>query len=154
MVGMTKMQWGASRRWRIVLAVSLAANLLFVGVVGTWLVRPLFREPPSGPEFSRVIDRMAHRLNDADAAILRRAYDARRDDVTRLSGNVRDARQKVRSALMAEPFNPDALGGAMNEVSAARASFEAVIQDVLRESAVAMSADGRRTLARGPRDRD
>jgi uncharacterized membrane protein len=154
MVGMTKMRWGANRRWRIALAVSLAVNLLFAGIVGTWVARPLFRGPPSAPEFSRVIDRIALRLNDADAAVLRQAYAARRDDITKLSGNIRDARQKVRSALRAEPFSADTLGGTMNELSTARASFEAVIQDVMRESAVAMSAEGRRTLARGPRGRD
>lgn len=154
MVGMTKGQWGANRRWRVALALSLALNVLLIGVVGAWAARPLFRGPPAPPDFSRVIDRTAHRLDDADAAVLRRAYEARRDDVARASGVVRAARSKVGRALRAEPFDADALGGAMNEVSAARASFEAVIQDVMRESAVAMSPEGRRALARGSRGRD
>jgi uncharacterized membrane protein len=154
MVGMTKRQWGASRRWRVALAVSLAINLLLIGVVGTWAVRPLFRGPPAAPGFGRVIDRIAHRLNDADAAILRHAYEARRDNMTRLSENVRAARNAARGALRAEPFDPDAFGRALNAVGAARASFEAAIQDVMRESAVAMSPEGRRALARGGRGRD
>jgi len=154
MVGMTKGQWGANRRWRIALGVSLAINLLLIGVVGTWAARPLFRAEPPRPDFSRAIERMAHRLDGADAAILRHAYEARRDDMARLSGNMRAAREKVRGALRAEPFDADALGAAMNEASAARASFEGVIQDVMREGAVAMSPDGRHTLARGPRGRD
>jgi uncharacterized membrane protein len=154
MVGMTKGQWGANRRWRIALAASLAVNLLLIGVVGTWAARPLFRGPPQQADFSRAIDRMAHRLDDADAAILKRAYETRRDDVTRLSAKVRAARNEARGALRADPFDVDAFGKAMNEVSAARASFEGAIQDVVRESAVAMSAEGRRALARGPRSRD
>lgn len=154
MVGMTKSQWGANRRWRIALGVSLALNLLLVGVLGTWAARPLFRSEPPRPDFSRAVDRMAHRLNDDDAAVLRRAYEARRDDIGRLSGSMRAARAKVRDALRAEPFDPGVLGTAMNEASATRASLEGVIQDVMREGAVAMSPDGRRTLARGPRGRD
>jgi uncharacterized membrane protein len=154
MVGMTKGQWGANRRWRIALAVSLAVNLLLIGVLGTWAARPLFRGPPPQPSFARVIDRIAHRLDDSDAAALRSAYDARREDIARLSGNMRAARNKVRGALRAEPFDANALGAAMNEASAARASFDAAIQDVMREGAVAMSPAGRRALARGPRGRD
>jgi uncharacterized membrane protein len=154
MVGMTKRQWGASRRWRIALAVSLAVNLLLIGVVGTWAARPLFRGPPPQPNFGRVVDRIAHRLNDADAAVLRHAYEVRHDDIARLAGEMRAARGKVRSALRAEPFDAAALNGAMSDASAARAAFDAAIQSVIRDSAVAMSDDGRRAMARGGRSRD
>lgn len=143
---------GSKRCWRIALMASLAVNLLFVGVVGVWAVRPMFRGPPQAPEFGRVIERMTHRLNDSDAAILKRAYDERRDEMTRLTGSVRDARQKVRRALQADPFDPVALKSAMDEVRAARSAVEEAIQDVMRSGAASMSADGRRTLARGPRN--
>lgn len=140
------------RCWRLALVASLALNLLLAGVVGVWAVRPMFRGPPPPPEFGRVIEHMTHRLNDSDAAILKRAYSEHRDEMNRLIGNVRDARQKVRRALQTEPFDPVALKGAMNEVRAARSAVEEAIQDVMRSGAAAMSAEGRHMLARGPRN--
>ena len=140
------------RCWRLALIVSLALNLLLAGVVGVWAVRPMFRGPPPPPEFGRVIEHMTHRLNDSDAAILKRAYDEHREDMNRLTGNVRDARQKVRRALQTEPFDPDALKSAMDDVRAARSTVEEAIQDVMRSGAAAMSPEGRHMLARGPRN--
>ena len=140
------------RCWRIALIASLAVNLLLAGVVGVWAVRPMFRGPPPPPEFGHVVERMAHRLNDSDSAILKRAYDEHRDEMNRLTGDVRDARQKVRRALQTDPFDPSALKVAMDEVRAARSAVEEAIQDVMRSGAAAMSAEGRHTLARGPRN--
>ena len=142
----------ARRGWRVALILSLALNLLLAGVVGVWAVRPMFRGPPPPPEFGHVIERMAHRLNNADAAILKRAYDEHRDEMNRLTGDVRDARQKVRRALQTDPFDPAALKVAMDEVRAARSTVEEAIQDVMRSGAAAMSTEGRHTLARGPRN--
>lgn len=152
MVGMMRGDTGRRRRWRIALVVSLALNLLFAGVIGAWVVRPLFRGSPPRPEFGRIVDRMAHRLNDQDAAAMRRAYDTHREDIARLGVVARESRDRVRDALRADSFDADALAAAMTEMRAARGAMEAAIQGVMQESAAAMSADGRRTLARGPRD--
>ena len=144
---------GPRRCWRVALIASLALNLLLAGVVGVWVVRPIFRGPPSPPEFGRVVERMAHRLNDADAAVLKRAYSEHRDEMARLTGNVRNARQKVRLALQTDPFDPAALKNSMDEVRAARSAMEEAIQDVMRSAAAGISAEGRHTLARGPHRR-
>jgi uncharacterized membrane protein len=72
--------------------------------------------------------------------------------MNRLAGNVRDARQKVRRVLQAEPFDPDSLKSAMDEVRVARSAVEEAIQDVMRRGAAAMSPEGRHMLARGPRN--
>jgi uncharacterized membrane protein len=143
-----------ARRWRIGLVVSLALNLFLVGVVGVWAVKPLFRGPPSQPEMGRVIDRMANRLQPGDAAILRGAYDKRRDRVAKLSVDLREAREKMRRSLRADPFDPAALEEAMGGVRHTRTEFEETLQDIVREGAAAMSSDGRRMLARGPQGRD
>jgi uncharacterized membrane protein len=141
------------RRWRVALIVSLALNLFLVGLVGIWAVRPMFRGPPSPPDFSRTIDRMAHRLSDADAAILRRAYAAHRDSILQRSREVETARRTVRRTLRSEPFDPDALAHAMDDIRKARTAFEQTLQDVMREAAAEISPDGRRILSRGPHGR-
>ena len=152
MVGMT----GADRtgrngrRGRTILVLSLALNLLLAGVVGVWLVRPIFRGPPRPMDFSRVVERMSHRLGETDAAALKKAYAAHQDEMTRLNDQVRSARSKVRAVLSTEPFDPDALKAAMDEVRAARSQMEAEIQNVMREGATAMSPQGRQRLAHGP----
>ena len=139
---------GPRRSWRIVLIASLALNLLLVGMVGVWAVRPLFRSPPSF-EMGRVIERIAGRLDAGDAAILKGAYDKQRDTVARLSTQLREARQKMRRSLRADPFDPKALDEAMKEVRSTRTEFEETLQGVIRDGAVAMSAAGRQALARG-----
>ena len=143
---------GPRRCWRMALIASLAVNLLLAGVVGVWAVRPMFRGPPPPPEFGRVLEHMTHRLNESDATILKHAYDEHRDEMNRLTGDVRDSRQKVRRVLQTDPFDPAALKVAMDEVRAARSAVEEAIQDVMRSGAAAMSPEGRHTLARGPRN--
>ncbi|MGE5539368.1 MAG: periplasmic heavy metal sensor [Gemmatimonas sp.] len=151
MVGMMSDRPRNGRRWRIALLASVALNLLLAGVIGVWVARPMFRGPAPQPEFGRVIDRMANRLPDSDAAVLRRAYDAHREEIARLGQNVRRTRERVRAALRADPFDAGALAAAMGEMRAARNGVEDAIQSVMREGAAEMSPEGRRTLARGPR---
>jgi uncharacterized membrane protein len=155
MVGMTgrpdpMIGGGARRRGRLILIASLALNLLLIGVVGVWAVRPFFRGPPRPPQFGRMVERMAHRLSDADAAALRHAYDSRHAQMDKLNVDVRDARRNVRRALQADPFDPDALKSALDSVRSARSAVEEEIQDVMRDGATNMSPEGRRRLARGP----
>ena len=91
------------------------------------------------------------RMSEADAALLKRAYAAHRDDMARLNDRIRESRRKVRAALQSEAFDSAALKAAMDEVRAARSELEVQIQDVMREGATAMSPEGRQRLARGPR---
>ena len=154
MVGITGASDRSSRngrRGRTVLVLSLALNLLLAGVVGVWVVRPIFRGPPAPMDFGRVVERMSHRLSETDAAALKKAYAAHRDEMSRLNDEIRNARRKVRDVLQSDSFDPDALKAAMDEVRAARSQLEAAIQNVMREGATAMSPEGRRRLARGPR---
>jgi uncharacterized membrane protein len=137
------------RRWLLIL--SLAINLLLIGIVGVWVARSFFRGPPPPPEFGRMVERMSHRLSDADAASLRGAYDAHRMQIEKLTNNVRDSRRNVRRVLEAEPFDPNNLQSAMDAVRSARSAVEEEIQGVMRDGAAKMSRDGRRRLARGPR---
>jgi uncharacterized membrane protein len=139
----------SGRRWWLIL--SLAINLLLIGVVGVWVARPFFRGPPPPPEFGRMVERMSHRLDAPDAAALRAAYDAHRGQIEKLTDNVRDARRNVRRALEAEPFDADRLKSNMDAVRAARSAIEEEIQNVMRDGAAKMSREGRRRLARGPR---
>lgn len=151
MVGMTIQQGGSRRRWRISLLVSLALNLLLIAVIGVWVARPMFRGPPQTPEFGRVVERIAHRVSGSDASALRGAYQSHRDEIVELAGNVRSARERVRAALRADPYDAAVVSAAMADLRTARTTMESAIQGVIQESAAGMSADGRRTLAHGPR---
>jgi uncharacterized membrane protein len=151
MVGVMRATGELGRPWRSVLVVSLAVNLLLAGVIGAWLARPMFRGPPPRPEIARVIERVSNRLPENDAVVLRRAYESHRAELAQQIARVRDARAAVRRALLAEPLDPDALSAAMAEVHAAREEVEDVMQAVMRDAAVSMSPEGRRTLASGPR---
>lgn len=148
------MAGSGSRRWgRLLLIASLSLNLLLAGVLGAWAVRPLFHGPSPSFEFGRMIERMSHRLSSADAAALRHAYDAHRQEMGKLRDSVRDARRKVRRALRADPFDPSALKSAMDEVRTTRSAMEESMQNVISDGAASMSEEGRRRLAQGPHRR-
>jgi uncharacterized membrane protein len=66
---------------------------------------------------------------------------------------VETARRTVRRTLRSEPFDPDALAHAMDDIRKARTAFEQTLQDVMREAAAEISPDGRRILSRGPHGR-
>lgn len=142
-----------ARRWRAALVISLALNLFLAGLIGVWVLKPIFTRPPAQPEVERIIDRMAGRLQTPDAVVLRGIYDRQRDTLSALSTHLREARARMRASLRAEPFDAAALQKSMDDVRNARMEFMKALEGIVMESARTMSPNGRRALARGPQKR-
>ena len=142
-----------ARRWRAALVISLALNLFLAGLIGVWVLKPIFTRPPAQPEVERIIDRMAGRLQAPDAAILRGVYDRQRDTLTTVSTHLHEARERMRASLRANPFDAAALQKSMDDVRNARMEFMKALEGIIMESAQAMSPNGRQALARGPQRR-
>lgn len=137
----------ASRAMRLLLAVSLAANLAIVGfVVGHAL-------DGGGPDGRRgmpgdmAFGPFTEALGDHDRRALRDALFARAPDM-------RDARQRMSqdlaglvAALRAEPFDPAALDAALAAQSHRMAANLDMAQGVLRDFLVAMTPEARIAFA-------
>lgn len=142
-----------ARRWRAALVISFALNLFLAGVIGVWVLKPIFTRPPAQPGVERIIDHMARRLQAPDAAILRGIYDRRQDTLGEASTHLREARARMRASLRAEPFDAATLQKSMDDVRNARMEFMKALEGIVMESAQAMSPNGRQALASGPQKR-
>jgi Spy/CpxP family protein refolding chaperone len=109
------MMLGASggRGLKIALAVSLAANLLVVGVVaGGWLRRAVDGGPPS-------VERLLREGDAGQRARLQAIVDQRTPDFEARRATQRAARATVREVATAEPFDAAALDTALAALRAA-----------------------------------
>jgi uncharacterized membrane protein len=131
-----------STRW--LLLGSLALNLFFIGYGGAMYWR---HQPPVDRNISTRIDRLADILPAADAAILRRNYDANRAAVDKARRAYENGRDAVRASLRKEPFDAAAMTTAMTQTRTARQEFEQILQTVIVASAGEMSQAGRNRLA-------
>ncbi|MBT3070995.1 periplasmic heavy metal sensor [Rhodomicrobium sp. Az07] len=137
-----------SRSRRGLLFWSLALNIFFIfGVVAfslALLFKPAFRGG-GGPAYQ--IERMAARLPAQDGTRLMVALGERAGAVDEAHVAAHKARDALRLALRAEPYDGDATRKAMMDAQEARRRLETVVQGIIASAAADMSADGRAKLA-------
>lgn len=144
---------GGVRMSRIILFGSLAFNLFFVGVVGAVAVRNYWVHPmrpialaPARTAAER-IDRLAAILPPEDAEKLHAQFATNEASVEAAHAAYRNAQERIRTALRAQPFEVGPLRAAMGEARAARQSLDLALEDVIVKGAEQMSPAGRNKLA-------
>jgi uncharacterized membrane protein len=135
--------WSKIARW--LLPISLALNLFFVVVA----IRhnPFLHPRPPGPR--DVIGFLKANLSAEDAAIMQQSFAAH---FAAMSDSERDNQRypdRIRAALTAVPFDPEALKAALAEGRAKHAKMEENMADAFVDAASKISADGRAKLAAG-----
>ena len=131
-------------RW--LLLGSLALNLFFIGAAIAMTVRA--PEPRRwDPDVFVRVERVTAALPSADAALVRTAMASHHDAIAAAQNKFHVARDEIRAALRADPFNVDAMRAAMAKTRAARLEFDQVIQGVFADLAPQLSSAGRHTLA-------
>ena len=138
------MPHGRSRSWvwRTVLGVSLALNLLVVGVVagalwtrGGWSPAP---QAVPGQMLGPVPFLAA--LDQADRAAMRTGWRARGPDLRRLRSERREELQALADALRSDPFDPAALEAVLEDQSRRLAERQALARGLLMERVAEMDA--------------
>jgi uncharacterized membrane protein len=143
---------GGDRTSRVILLISLALNLFFLGLISAGPVKHLIHPhqrtviEPSRSAAER-IDRLASTLPTDDADKLRAAFHTNERTLESAHAAYRKAQGAMRSTLRAQPFDVSALRSAMTDVRAARQSLDVVLQDVIATAAAEMSPAGRNKLA-------
>jgi uncharacterized membrane protein len=142
-------------RTRWLLLGSLTLNLIFAGAAGVSVIRhsaavPLEPVTHMSRGAENRLDRIATTLPEPDARIMRSFIRAGAAKVVAAQANLRLSQEDLRTSLRAEPFNPAAVRAAMAETSAARDSYDQVLQDVIAAAAAKMSPVGRSKLADWP----
>ncbi len=130
-------------------ALSLAGNV-FLGVV-LYQRGPFHghRPPPGPPDPQHIVEHMTQDLPPADADIIRAAFAARTADFEALRNHPHFAEQ-IRQALLAEPFDKQALRQAIEAGISDHLAFERVMEDTMVDALAAMSPQGRRKFAEHP----
>ena len=142
------------RNTRLLLLVSLALNLFFIAATGTLLARHYLAPPAAVAPIDRSvagrIERLAATLPSADADILRAEFRADTARVETAQAAYRQAQDRVREALRAEPFDAPRLRAAMTETRNARPAFDQALQELIASAAAKMSKAGREKIADWP----
>jgi uncharacterized membrane protein len=145
-----KFESAARVRW--LLLTSLALNVLFVGAAGAVAFRytgtvPLAHVAQIDHSVASRLNQIAATLPPADAQVMLAEFRADAVKVASAQADVRLSREALRESLRAEPFNADAMRGAMTANRTARDNFAQVLHDMIASAAAKMSVVGRNKLA-------
>jgi len=146
-------------RWRWVLAVSLALNLLVLGVLAGGFLLRADGPPGRSFRFDLSIFPYTEALTPADRAALLREWRTRGPGPGEILAERRAENQAVLAALRADPFDPQALGVAMAARMERGQAHSALGQALLVERLNALTPAERaayagrleEALSRGPR---
>ena len=134
-------------RWRsVLLVVSLALNLLVIGVVATAAVRYRLAPPPSVAQAT--VYSFARTLPDERRRTIWDATRAERQALRPYRIELRRARAEVRSALAAEPFDLARYRSAHDRLLEAEVQARRAAHVLLEKVATRLTPDERRAFAR------
>lgn len=134
-------------RWRgILLVVSLALNLLVVGVVATAAIRHRLGPPPGFTQATVVT--FARALPEPRRQEIMDATRAERASLRPYRAELRRARAEVRNTLVAEPFDVARFKAAHERLLEAEVSARKVAHLLFEATALRMTPDERRAFAR------
>jgi uncharacterized membrane protein len=145
-------RWMSARAQSIALLVSLAVNVLLISAIAAYALQG-HHHRDRGDRRAAVIERLAGRLPDADAAKLRSAYTAHLDEFKAARDEVRRLREAARTALRAQPFDPKAFQQAAETLAARRAAVDQAFTNVIAGAVIQMSPQGRARLLDRRHDR-
>lgn len=142
-------QWMGQRIGLRTLALASLALNLFLGamLVATMRNPP---PPPYRPMPDRFVEHVAADLSDADAATLRAAFEPLRPRYDALSQEYREAGQRVRGLLQADPVDFDSLRAATSAARAKRRQIGELTEETVLSVLPALSPAGRLRLVGGP----
>ncbi|MDR3517665.1 MAG: periplasmic heavy metal sensor [Azospirillaceae bacterium] len=135
------------------MTLSFALNVFFV--VGI-IVHALGNGGPDWPRGmrmprhelpSQIVDRIASDLAPADGAAFRAAFNSQQPMLDNSDAMVRPAIERMRSALLIEPFDVAAFSAAIRDLQAVHAEFELSAATAAVQAVTALSSDGRRRVA-------
>ncbi len=140
-------------RFRLLLIVSLAANLFLGGVfaggfIEAWRQDP---EPSHGrpPPFRLHMGGMLERLPEDARGQAHDVMERHRGRMRGSVGEMRQARREVAAALAAEPFEPNRLETALAELRRRGGAAQAAMHGAMAELAGDLGPEARRALAEG-----
>jgi len=143
-----RVRWRQGWNWkRAAIVASVALNLFFIGLVGTWQARALFGGgPPPGPTIPRMLEGTLRNLPDEDRLLLQRTFESRRMEIAKLAQGLRRTRSAMSRSLRQADFDPADFDAKAMEARQARALLDSELHRVYRDAASGMTPEGRSKL--------
>lgn len=139
---------GRAPRWMwIVLVLSVAINLIVVGMAVATVLHHRWGKGPSHSRLARFVETLPVERRDSVRSMLRE----HRDRIRPLRRTLRRARRQARDAFSAEPFDRDALAAAYAEVANARIALTRARQEWFPKLAEQLTVEERRAYLRSRR---
>ncbi len=132
---------------RTLALASLALNLFLGAMLVATIRNP--PPPPYRPMPDRFVEHVAADLSNADAAVLRAAFEPLRPRYDALSQEYREAGQRVRALLQAEPVDFDSLRAATSAARAKRRQIGELTEETVLSILPDLSPAGRLRLVGG-----
>ena len=129
------------------LAVSMLGNAFLLGVGWNMLDHDRGPHHPPPPNPAHLIEEMSRDLSAADAEILRQAFVREQPFLEQGRHNPHQMHERIRDALLADPFQPERLTAVFADEDHRRADEGDAIARLLVDAASHMSPQGRRHLA-------
>lgn len=141
-------------KWAFALLVTSIALNLFLGAF--FVSRHLMHERGDSRsdrytlrlELRALAESLPEEARDALRATMR----AKRDELAPVVDDIHHAREDIIASLARQPFDPAELDVAFSRLSAGLADLQQPVQEVIVESAAAMTAEQRRHMAEALRD--
>jgi uncharacterized membrane protein len=132
------------RKLQILLFVSVALNLFFIGSATVHWLGVRWHEPPRGP--AAILDRLSRNLGSQDSDTLNGVYQANRAKLDALFANVQASRYRLRAVLAAEPFDQAAFSAALADTHGRRDAYDREVEATIDAVVGKLTTDGRRAL--------
>jgi uncharacterized membrane protein len=147
----------AGRRYRVILAASIALNMFAaafitaervrMGMVGR-VIPAIIAQTPGGRMAERIFERLAGGLSSQDADVVHQAILAHRAELGTAQLDFINAVGALQTVLQAEPLQTQKLQAAIDKARQARQEIGPVVAAIMMQALPRISPQGRQSLAR------
>ena len=137
-----------SRAGRRLTLLSVALNIFLACCLWTFAIGYYLTPVPHGGSIpARRMEMLEARLSPDDASALHLEFIKKSEAIEHADAGFRRARDNVRVALSANPYDINATRAALSEAETAHQSVRRLFQDVIASAAARMTSEGRAKLA-------
>lgn len=133
----------SQRVWRRALLLSLAVNVLFIGLIIGTLARPL----PGKKVTEYGLKSFSRSLPKDRSDLVRQMIEERRPELRKLRQAARQSRLAATAVLVSDPYNKERLSASLSEVDVSETQLRALVSDIFLDTAERLTVEERKALA-------
>jgi uncharacterized membrane protein len=133
----------SKRAWGRALLLSVAVNVLFLGlVIGTFL-----RPPPAKKITEYGLKSFSRSLPSDRARLVSQMVEARRAEIRQFRQAARQARLDATTVLVSDPYDKERLAASLRKIDASESELRGLVSDIFLGTAAQLTLEERKALA-------